>query len=80
MGACRSISDRAAGWKIGEAGSSASGLVHIQLPVTAAAITGAITHGHGEKIAASTMLNAKAAVAASLPRRLIAPFSRHATM
>ena len=58
----------------------ASGRVQIQLPVTAAAITGAITHGQGEKIAASTMLSAKAAVAAILPLRLIAPFSRQATM
>src|SRR3546814_19825548 len=54
-----------------------SGRFHIQLPVTAAAITGSITHGQGEKIAASAMLSANAAVAAILPLRLIAPFSRH---
>ena len=57
-----------------------SGRVQIQLPVTTAAITGSITHGQGEKIAASTMLSANAAVAAILPLRLIAPFSRHATI
>ena len=45
-----------------------------------AAIAGAITHGQGEKIAARTILNANATVAAILPLRLIAPFSRHATI
>ena len=48
--------------------------------IMAAAITGSITQGQGEKIAASMMLSAKAAVAAILPLRLIAPFSRHATI
>ena len=57
-----------------------SGRVQIQLPVTPAAIIGAITHGQGEKIAANTILTANAAVAAILPFRLIAPFSRQATI
>ena len=39
-----------------------------------------ITHGHGERIAARMMLKAKAAVAAILPLRLIAPLSRHAAI
>lgn len=57
-----------------------SGRVHIQLPVTPAAITGTITHGQGAKIMASTILTAKAAVAAILPLRLMAPLSRHAAI
>ncbi len=55
-----------------------SGRVHIQLPPTAAAIIGAIIHGQGANSNASTMLNAKAMLAATLPLRLIAPFSRQA--
>ena len=61
-----------------ESDNHPSGRVQIQLPPTAAAMIGAIIHGQGANSIASTMLNAKAILAAILPLRLIAPFSRHA--
>ena len=51
-----------------------SGLVHIQLPLTAAATIGTIIHGQGAKASARMMLATNASVAAILPLRLIAPY------
>lgn len=63
-----------------KAGGYASGLVHIQLPPTAAATIGTIIHGQGAKASASAILAAKASVAATFPLRLIAPWSRQAAI
>ena len=57
-----------------------SGRVQIQPPMIAAAAIGASDHGQGAKIRPITMLSAKAQLAATLPLRLIAPFSRQRRM
>ncbi len=58
----------------------ASGRVHSQGKQMLAAAIGASIHGHGEKTALSTIPAAKATAAITLPRLLIAPRVRHATI
>src|SRR3546814_11446651 len=54
-----------------------SGRRQIQVPPISAAARGMSDQGKGEANRPSTALNEKAASAARLPRRVIAPFSRH---
>jgi len=80
MGACRSTSKTGHSDEDGKAGGYASGLVHIQLPVTTAAMIGTIDQGQGAKTSASAMLTAKATLAAIFALRVIAPRVRQATI
>ncbi len=59
--------------------AQASGRVQIHVPLPTATTSGASAHGIGAKISASTTLPVNPTVAATLPRREIAPLRRHAT-